>query len=204
MTTTPDVYLTVRCGIAQCLQTDNLAGEEVLSFVPIGSSLFAGERPAGFTVHQLHDLHEAVIEGGRTGVKGRAVIGEDDEAVIVLVFTGPVVMDVDLGEIGDAFEEEITVAGGGDHVIQLLGAVCHDGDLLEFAEFVLTGQNVDGVGFLGVGVVDGRHSSYLLYTLICFDFDGWRVNGAGIRLRRFRRPRCHPWTCRAGTRGPCR
>lgn len=159
MTTTPDVYLTVRCGTGQSLQADNLAGEEVLSLIPVGGALFAGERPASFTVHQLHDLHEAVIEGGGAGVKGGAVLGEDDEPVIVLVFTGPVVVDVDFGEIGDAFEEEITLAGGGDHIVKLLGAVCHDGDLLKLAQLVLTGQDLDGVGFLGVGVVGGRHSS---------------------------------------------
>lgn len=159
MTTTPDVYLTIRCGTGQCSQADDLAREEVLPLVPIGSALFAGERPAGFTVHELHNLHEAVIEGGGPGVEGGAVLGEDDEPVVVLVFTGPVVVDVDLGEIGDAFEEEITLAGGGDHIVELLGAVCHDGDLLKLAQLVLTGQDIDGVGFLGVGVVDGRHSS---------------------------------------------
>jgi hypothetical protein len=31
---------------------------------------------------------------------------------------------------------------------------------------VLTGQDIDGVGFLGVGGVGGRHSSYLLFILI--------------------------------------
>ena len=159
MTTTPDVYLTVRCGAGQCLQADDLAREEVLPLVPIGSALFAGEHPTGFTVHELHNLHEAVIEGGGPGVEGDTVLGEDDEPVVFLVFTGPVVMDVDLGEIGDAFEEEITLAGGGDHIVELLGAVCHDGDLLKLAQLVLTGQDIDGVGFLGVGVVDGSHSS---------------------------------------------
>lgn len=159
MTTTPDVYLSVRCRTGQLLQADDLAREEVLPLVPIGSALFAGERPAGFTTHEFHNLHEAVIEGGGPGVEGGAVLGEDDEPLVVLILTGPVVVDVDLGEIGDAFEEEITLAGIGHHVVQLLGAVCHDGDLLKLAQLVLTGQDIDGVGFLGVGGVGGRHSN---------------------------------------------
>lgn len=143
----------------QLLQPDHLAREEGLSLVVVGVALFTGQGPALFTLHQLHNLHEAVPEGGGPGVEGGAVVGEDDQPVVVLVFTGLLVVDGHDGVIGDALKEEITLAGLGDQFLQLLGAVGHDGDLLEFGEVVTLIGDLGGVGFLGVGVVDGRHSS---------------------------------------------
>lgn len=156
MTTTPDVYLLRQAETDAELQGDHLAREEGLSLVVVGVALFAGQGPAGFTFHEAHNVLEAVAEGGGAGVEDGAVVGEDVQPLVVLVVTRLVVVDFHVGVIGDAFEEEITLAGVGDQFLQLAGAVGDDGDLLDFGELVQGRADVDGVGFLGVGV-SGRH-----------------------------------------------
>lgn len=139
------------------LQGDHLARKEGLSLVIVGVALLTGEGPAGFTFHEAHDVLEAVTEGGGPGVEDGAVVGEDVQALVVLVVTRLVVVDFDVRVIGDAFEEEITLAGIGNQFLQLAGAVGHDGDLLDFAELVQRADDVGGIGLLGIGV-GGRHS----------------------------------------------
>ena len=138
------------------LQGDHLAREEGLPLVVVGVALFAGQGPAGFTLHEAHNVLEAIAEGGGAGVKDGAIVSEDVQPLVVLVVTGLVVVDFSVGVVGDAFEEEITGAGLGDQFLQLAGAVGDDGDLLDFAQLVQRGGDVDVVGFLGVGV-GGRH-----------------------------------------------
>lgn len=138
------------------LQGDHLARKEGLSLVIVGVALLTGERPAGFTFHEAHDVLEAVAEGGGPGVEDGAVIGEDIQALVVLVVTRLVVVDFHVGVIGDAFEEEIAFAGVGDQFLQLAGAVGNDGDLLDFTKLVHRAGDIDVVGFLDVGV-GGRH-----------------------------------------------